>query len=122
MRRSPTPDPIVTVGEPHSMDPPFASPPPQNKLTAFQALQNELKSEEERVAQMDDNENDENEESEYSEEEVEEEVEQLVEWFPPDLVWSNLEYHDQVVVTDVTVNDLTVTIREEPEGFAQRQH
>ena len=49
-------------------------------------------------------------------------VEQLVEWFPPDLVWSNLEYHDQVVVTDVTVNDLTVTIREEPDGFAQRQH
>ena len=40
----------------------------------MQALQNELKSEEERVAQMDDNENDENEESEYSEEEVEEEV------------------------------------------------
>lgn len=121
MRRSPTPDPTVTE-EPYSMDPQFASPPPQNTLTAFQALQNELKSEEERVAQMEDNENDENEESEYSEEEVEEEVEQLVEWFPPDLVWSNLEYHDQVVVTDVTVNDLTVTIREEPEGFAQRQH
>ena len=40
----------------------------------MQALQNELKSEEERVAQMEDNENDENEESEYSEEEVEEEV------------------------------------------------
>ena len=42
--------------------------------TSLQALQNELKSEEERVAQMEDNENDENEESEYSEEEVEEEV------------------------------------------------
>ena len=42
--------------------------------TSLQALQNELKSEEERVAQMEDNENDENEESEYNEEEVEEEV------------------------------------------------
>ena len=35
MRRSPTPDPSVTE-EPHSMDPQFASPPPQNTLTAFQ--------------------------------------------------------------------------------------
>jgi len=59
---------------------------------------------------------DEEEESEEeSDEEIEEEVEQLTEWFPPDR-WT---FHDRVIVTDVTVNDLTVTMREskQPEGF-----
>ena len=61
----------------------------------------------------------------YSEEEVEEEVEQLTEWFPPDLDWVKVQDQGQhVIVTDVTVNDLTVTMREshQPEGFFSYSH
>ena len=47
--------------------------------------------------------------------ESEEEFE-LTEWFPPDL---DLNHFEKVVVTDVTVDDVTVTMREsnEAEGF-----
>ena len=40
----------------------------------------------------------------------------MTEWFPPDL---NLSYFEKVIVTDVTVDDMTVTMRESktPEGF-----
>merc|ERR1712029_561307 len=78
-------------------------------LSAYEALKSELEKNEE---VSDDS------ESEYSEEEVEEEVEQLTEWFPPDLGWKIVN-HDAVVVTDVTVNDMSVTMRESshPEGF-----
>jgi len=60
-------------------------------------------------------EEEEDEEEYYESEEEEEEIEQLTEWFPPDK-WMA---HDRVIVTDVTVNDLTVTVREskQPEGF-----
>ena len=49
------------------------------------------------------------------EEEGEETAEQFTEWFPPD-TWS---YLHQVTVTDVTVGDVTATMREasSPEGF-----
>ena len=47
-----------------------------------------------------------------SDEEEEEEVDELVEWIPPDVV-------AKITVTDVTVDDFTVTLRESerPEGF-----
>ena len=47
--------------------------------------------------------------------ESEEEFE-LTEWFPPDL---DLSHFEKVVVTDVTVDDVTVTMRESEsaEGF-----
>ena len=43
----------------------------------------------------------------------EEEVDELVEWIPPDVMTA------KVIVTDVTVDDFTVTLRESerPEGF-----
>ena len=46
------------------------------------------------------------------EEEEEEEVDELVEWIPPDCT-------ARIIVTDVTVDDFTVTLRESerPEGF-----
>ncbi len=49
-------------------------------------------------------------------EEVEEEVDELVEWIPPDCT-------AKVIVTDVTVDDFTVTLRESerPEGFFSQQ-
>ena len=56
---------------------------------------------------------------------MEEEVEQLTEWFPPDLDWVKVQDQGQhVIVTDVTVNDLTVTMREshQPEGFFSYSH
>lgn len=57
----------------------------------------------------------EHQEDEEEEEEYEEEYE-LTEWFPPSDSWDFLQ---KVVVTDVTVDDVTVTMRESktPEGF-----
>lgn len=50
--------------------------------------------------------------SDDEESETEEEIDELVEWIPPDVT-------AKVIVTDVTVNDFTVTLRESerPEGF-----
>lgn len=52
---------------------------------------------------------------EESESEEEEEGYQLTEWFPPDLC----NFNEKVIVTDVTVDNFTVTMREckTPEGF-----
>jgi len=85
--------------------------PSQPPMSAYEALQSELENK------------DDSDEDSYSEEEVEEEVEQLTEWFPPDLGWVRVN-HDAVVVTDVTVNDMTVTMREskQPEGFFSYSH
>lgn len=49
-------------------------------------------------------------------EEEEEEIDELVEWIPPDC-------SAKVIVTDVTVDDFTVTLRESerPEGFFSQQ-
>jgi hypothetical protein len=45
---------------------------------------------------------------------------ELTEWFPPDL---DLTHFEKVVVTDVTVDDVTVTMRESqtPDGFFNRR-
>ncbi len=53
---------------------------------------------------------------EEEEEEDEEDSYELTEWFPPSDSWS---YLQKVIVTDVTVDDVTVTMREckTPEGF-----
>ncbi len=53
---------------------------------------------------------------EEEEEPDEEDSYELTEWFPPSDAWSCLQ---RVVVTDVTVDDVTVTMREckTPEGF-----
>merc|ERR1712223_512598 len=53
-------------------------------------------------------------EEEDGDEESEEEIDELVEWIPPDVT-----AHAKVIVTDVTVDDFTVTLRESerPEGF-----
>ena len=89
-------------------------------MTAYEALKTELDTAAAAVKQEE-----EEEEDSYSEEEVEEEVEQLTEWFPPDLDWVKVQDGGQhVIVTDVTVNDLTVTMREshQPEGFFSYSH
>jgi len=93
------------------------SPPPPPK-TAYEALKTELDSTRDMPAQDEDSDS-------YGGEEVEEEVEQLTEWFPPDLDWVKVQDQGQhVIVTDVTVNDLTVTMREshQPEGFFSYSH
>jgi hypothetical protein len=46
---------------------------------------------------------------------------QLTQWFPSDFASRGAEWHlnNPVIVTDVTVNDLTVSVKEsqKPEGF-----
>ena len=64
-------------------------------------------------------ENDEEMMSEEEEEDDEEEVDELVEWIPPDVIRPDVTAMAKIIVTDVTVDDFTVTLRESerPEGF-----
>ena len=57
-----------------------------------------------------------NDEEMLSDEE-DEEVDELVEWIPPDVIRPDVTA--KIIVTDVTVDDFTVTLRESerPEGF-----
>ena len=54
-----------------------------------------------------------------SEDEEDEEVDELVEWIPPDVIRPDVTAMAKIIVTDVTVDDFTVTLRESerPEGF-----
>jgi len=63
--------------------------------------------------------NDEEMMSEEEEEDDEEEVDELVEWIPPDVIRPDVTAMAKIIVTDVTVDDFTVTLRESerPEGF-----
>lgn len=56
---------------------------------------------------------------EDSEEEEEFEEEELVEWIPPDFKGALPDCTAKIIVTDVTVDNFTVTLRESerPEGF-----
>ena len=109
---TPSPPPPPAAAEPPS------PPAPQPPLSAYEALKSELEVEKKEEAEESED------EDSYSEEEYEEEVEQLTEWFPPDLGWVRHVNHDAVIVTDVTVNDMTVTMREskQPEGFFSYSH
>ena len=45
-----------------------------------------------------------------------EEIVELCEWYPPDFWRSNSKHESKIRLTDVTVNDLTVTMRESKSG------
>jgi len=111
----------MTRREEEESEPEESAQPQQPTMTAYEALKTELDSTAAAAAAA----AVEEDEDSYSEEEVEEEVEQLTEWFPPDLDWVKVQDAGQhVIVTDVTVNDLTVTMREshQPEGFFSYSH
>ena len=60
-----------------------------------------------------------NDEEMLSESDIDEEVDELVEWIPPDVIRPMSDVTAKIIVTDVTVDDFTVTLRESerPEGF-----
>ena len=88
----------------------------QEKIKEKEERERLLKKEQEsREEEKADESEDSGSEEEDDEEEEEEGKIQFTEWFPPD----HWRYIDKVVVTDVTVDDVTVTMREcaKPEGF-----
>ncbi len=88
---------------------------PMLKKVKKECVAEEAKGEEAPKAEAEPHDDDDDAEDEEEEEEEEDSYE-LTEWFPPPDSWSCLQ---KVVVTDVTVDDITVTMREcgTPEGF-----